>query len=62
MSARVVILATVESIRPELRAGWMDAVRVFRGRPRMSVRCACRIGTAPYAVGFLAGAVRRCVR
>lgn len=39
----------------ELRAGYMDAVRVFPGRPRMSVRAALRVGTRRYVLGFLVG-------
>ena len=39
----------------EVRAGWADAVRVFPGRPPMTLRAAVRAGGAPYVVGFLAG-------
>lgn len=41
----------------ELRAGYADAVRVFPGVPRMRVRDAVRVGTAPYVAGWLAGRI-----
>ena len=44
---------------PELRAGYVDAVRVFPGHRPMTVRDALRVGSRPYVVGCLAGVIRR---